>query len=178
MQKGQTSIMPVAMGIVVAVVLVLIGTFVYALIAQGAPHDTVYLNETLCSGACVNGSVSPTAVLYEFDHSPMLNESSLVCYNASLAIMTRGDSYGTCLGYNIVENRYLNITNTSGAATSRCSIRDVVCTYTYDWATTDQQSFWNNATSNAFSGFVLLSIVGIVLAAVAIISVVLLLKGD
>jgi hypothetical protein len=89
--------------------------------------------------------------------------------------MTNGIVDGTCLGYNIVDRNQLNITNTSNI--DGCQISSVTCNYTWDEGNTNEQSFYTSNTSITFSGFVLLSIIGIILAAVVIVTIILFIKG-
>jgi hypothetical protein len=91
--------------------------------------------------------------------------------------MTNGVIDGTCLGYNIVEgNSQFNITNTSIATNQTCQISDVVCSYTYDEATANEQSFYDDNTSTTFSAFTLLGVIAVVLAAVIVAGLVALFK--
>lgn len=167
MFKGQAALIaPVATAIFIAV-FVLVGTMIYGYTANVTPHDRVINNETICT-TCVNGTS------YTFDNTPILNDTTLICYNASANLLTNGISDGTCLTYNIFSST-LNLTNSSNV--DACQISDLVCTYTYDWATDDQQSFWNNTTTTSYSGFILAAVIVIVLAAVAIMGYVLLIKG-
>ncbi len=166
--KGQAQILGAASVVVVVVSMTLIGLLVYGLISNVYPHDQLINNETRCT-TCDNET------LYRFTNTPILNDSTLICFNDSADLMTNGVVEQTCLGYNIVGLKDLNITNTS--STDFCQISNVVCTYTFDEANTNEQSFYNNNTDITFSGFTLLSIAGIILAAVAIVLLVLLLKG-
>lgn len=154
--------------VVVVLITMLLGMTVFSYVADVTPHDQTINNESICT-TCVNGSNGGTT--YTFDYTPVLNDSTLICYNDSINLMTNGLAGPTCLGYNIVGLSSINITNTS----VDCQTENVVCTYTYDWATADEQSFWDNSTDNSFGGFILASIIVIVLAAIAIITIVLLL---
>lgn len=167
--KGQAQIFAAGATVIVVLAMTLIGLTIYGLVSDTYPHDHLVFNETICT-TCVNGTG------YTFDYPPVINDTTMVCYNNSVNLMTHGTNDPTCLGYNILtSNTILNITNTS--TVNNCQISDLVCTYTYDEANTLEQSFFDNNTSVTFSGFGLLSIAGIVLAAIAIVILVLFLRG-
>jgi len=166
MFKGQA--VATAGTMVIAAVFILVGVMVYAYTLEATPHDTAYINESICNGTCTNGTN------YDFDYQPILNDTTLTCYANGTITMTNGIQNGICLGFDIVDSRgALNITNMS----STCEYQNVSCDYTYDWATADQQTFWTQASNTSFGGFVLISVAAIVLAAVAVVSYVLLLRG-
>lgn len=167
--------MAAATTIVVTAVMVVIGLTIYGLITNVYPHEKPYFNESLCT-TCVNGSTSGTATTYAFNNIPIFNDSSLVCHNDSLAVMTNGvTDITTCLGYNVIDNSLLNITNSSNDAS--CQISNVVCTYTHDDSNANEEAFYRTNTSVTFAGFDLLSIAVIILAAIAILAIILFLRG-
>ena len=166
--KGQAQIFAAAAVVTVVVAMTLIGLTIYSLVADVYPHDQIIRDETICS-TCANST------LYTFDFPPVLNDTTMVCLNGSIDAMTNGVTDGTCLGYNILAGSKLNITNSSVA--NGCTISGLVCNYTFDEANANEQAFFTNNQSVTFSGFTLLSIAGIILAAVAIVMLVLFLRG-
>lgn len=171
--KGQAQAIGFVTAAIFVAVAVLIGTAVYGTVGDVVPHDRTINNETMCA-TCENGSVSD--VRYEFTNFFVLNDTSLVCFNDSNDLMTNGISDSdTCLGYNVEGRRFMNITNTS--AVENCQISDVVCTYTFDQANANEQAFFDNTTATAYSGFILAAVIVIVLAAVGVMSVILLIRG-
>ena len=168
--KGQAAIIPAVASLIFIGVFILVGMVVYGYASEATPHDDLKFNESLIAGIGVNNT------LYEFDYYPVIN-STVVCSNASGAVaMTNGIVDETCLGYNVVSLRYLNFTNSTAA--DNCQISDVKCDYTYDWATiTGQDEFWDSTTASSFAGFTLVSVAVIIIAYVAVISIVLLMRG-
>lgn len=171
--KGQAQAISFVTAAIFVAVAVLIGTVTFGIVADVVPHDQTINNETMCA-TCVNGS--PGNTRYEFINIPVLNDTAMVCFNDSNDLMTNGvgDS-DTCLGYNIENNQFINISNAS--AVDFCQISNVVCTYTFDEANTNEQSFFDNTTSTSYSGFILAAVIVIVLAAVGVMAVVLLIRG-
>ena len=166
MRKGQSgSILTMVFALPVIVISILIGFWVYGSVSGILPHDETINNETMCT-TCVNSTN------YEFANYPINNDTSLVCFNDSNQLMTNGIVADTCLGFNINNNRYINLTNTSG--TMNCYTSNVVCTYRVDDATEHAEGFWTTATTNINASYTLGSVAMIVLAAVIIIMVVVL----
>jgi len=159
--KGQAGPIASVASVVLVAVFVLVGAIVYGYASNATPHDITYSNETICTATC-----SPHTI-YEMDHWPILNNSALICYNTSSDILVRGGEY------NVFNGRYINLTNTSDVTYQP----QINCTYTYDWASAGQQGFYDNTTENAFSAFILTSVIVIVLAAVGILGIVLLIRG-
>lgn len=153
-------------------VMILVGMTVYGYFAQITPHDFPYINETI-SGTYASGQ----AYYGAFTNKPINNDTTLVCYNGSTStaanLMTNGGG-NISLRFNIVENTYFNITHTGYSA---ARYNNIACSYYFDWAANEQQTFWNNATTTSFAGFVLSMVIVIVLAASAIIGYVVLLRG-
>jgi len=172
MKRGQSSIMMMTGNVILIAVMVLIGLVVYGYVADVTPHDVDYTNESICT-TCVNGTNGGTT--YTFDNTPVYNDTSISCSNASgTTAMTNGVEDGTCLGFNVDTDGTINITNTS--AENACQILNMECDYTYDWATDDEDSFWGTTTSQSFSGFIIAGIIAIVLAAVAIVSIIYMMR--
>jgi hypothetical protein len=167
--KGQNTTFAMVAVLPVILISMLITFWVYGSVSNITPHDQTIDNESICT-TCVNGTE------YSFDNTPVLNDTTMICYNNSADLMTNGIVDGTCLGYNINSYQTVNITNTSGD--NACQISNVVCTYTYDWANANEGGFWNTATSNINSGYTLGSVSPIIFAAVIIIGVVILLGKE
>ena len=177
--KGQATAATVG-SIAVVAVLIIVGAMVYGYAAIATPHDYAIKNETLFTG------YAPSGATYYFQFSPVNNGSSaydntsIQCFNNS----------GTGYLYNGGGNdtgRY-SLTDRSGDAGLRgitlthddgnnYRYKDVQCNYVYDFATSDQEAFHGTNVSNTGAGFGLLAVLAIVLAAVAIITIVALLKG-
>ena len=168
--KGQTPVFAGIGLVVVAAAMVLVGALVYGYVANVTPHDYAITNQSFCTTACAHSTS------YQFSYSPILNDSSLVCINATNGVLTNGGGVGPSAqnSFNVIQGAitYLNLTNTTG------TYRQVNCTYTYDWATNDQHFFWTQSLQMAGSGFVLLSVLVIVIAAGVIIGIVLMLRAD
>lgn len=172
-RKGQAqAVVPIAAIILIAV-FIPVTALIYGYVADATPHDKTYTNESICT-TCVNGSNGGTT--YLFDHVPVINDTTLVCSNNTGATaMVNGVASGTCLGYNVLNDGTVNITNTSGP--NGCEISNMRCTYTHNWASDDQENFWDSTTDTTWSGFALISVLVIVIASVVIIGFVMLFKG-
>ena len=168
--KGQAQIFAAGAVVVVVLAMTLIGLTIYGLVSNVYPHDQTITNETLCT------TCTPGTTLYRFDNIPILNDTDLICFNDSSDVMTNGGltSENESLGYNIAGSTDINLTHTGDVSEY---YTDVVCTYTFDEANSNEQSFFDSNTSVTFSGFGLLSIAGIILAAVAILTIILFLRG-
>jgi hypothetical protein len=162
----------------------LVGAAIYGYTAIATPHDTNIYNETVCSGYC------PTPASYFVAFGPMRNgttyydNATIRCSNNSGAQplyrlnINSTTSYGLIPGNSDAGLRKINLTYSNGATpAAQFNYRDVKCDYIWDWATDDQQGFFDTNISNTGAGFGLLAVIGIVLAAVAIITIVALLKG-
>jgi hypothetical protein len=165
--KG-SSIMAMATLLPILVVSILIGFWVYGSVSGIVPHDRSISNESICVSCAL-------LTAYEFDNNPILNDTDLICTNnTGTTTLTRGVDVPTdCLGYNVIGLRTINLTNTSA---SECSFENVRCDYTYDWANTNEQGFWDSVTTNVNSSFALGSILPLVWAAVIIIVAIFLLQ--
>lgn len=166
MRKGQGNVITAIAVIPIAVISLLIGFWVYGSVSDIVPHDKNYRNETLCTSCSLQTS-------YEFDHYPILNGSSLTCTNNTGAlVLTNGVANPTgCNGYNIVDHRYLNLTN---ATSTDCTFLNVKCDYTHDEANANEQGFYDSSTASINSSFTLGSVAPVIFAAVIIIGAVLL----
>lgn len=172
--KGQAQIVTSVAAVFFVAITVLVGLVIYGSVSNVTPHDRTISNESLCT-TCVNDTA------YTFVSGPVNNDSTLVCTNATGgqamtnvgAGMTGGDA--TCLTYNIVNFRSVNVTNSSGE--DMCEISNMRCDYVFDEANTLEQSFFDNNTSTTYSGFVLAAVIAIVLAAAAIVGLVMLFRA-
>jgi hypothetical protein len=168
--RGQTNVAASAATVLVVAMLILVGVVIYGYFMQATPHDLPYFNESMCT-------TCSALTQYEFNHWPINNGTSsvLTCTNATGGlVLGSGSVKNATSGFNIIDSRYLNLT-TPPLGTD--TYANVVCDYYYDAATADQESFWSNATQNGLAGFAIISVIVIVLVAVAIIGIVLLLKG-
>ena len=168
MKKGSAQSVTMIALLPVLVVTILIGFWVYGTVSNIVPHDRTITNETICS-TCT--PITPV----NFDNRPVLNSSTLRCFNDSTTLMPNGGSStdNTSLGYNVVGLNQINLTHTGSEASH---YESVVCTYTYNWANTNEQGFWDSATTNTNSGFSLVSVTPIVFAAIIVVVTVLLLS--
>ena len=168
--RGQAQIISGVAAVITVGVLVIIGTLIYGMVTSVTPHDQSILNETICTDDCA------AYTLYTFDNLPALNDADLICSNGTgTGAMTNDLEDGTCLGFNITQADFVNITNTSAA--DNCEISDVRCSYTFNEANDNEQGFYDNNLTNTYAGFTLLAVIAIVLAAVAILTIVFLLRG-
>jgi len=169
--KGQEA--NVILPVVVAALMVLIGTMVYAYVADTTPHDQKFVNESICTTNCAQN------VLYPLANVPITDTASdLVCYVNVSSGATSVLAASTTNGYQNIGSKYINLTNSSAAPTGDYTYRNVSCSYTYDWASADQETFYGTATSNAFSGMIMASIIVVVLATVAILGLVMFLRNE
>ncbi len=158
--KGQAILAMVSV-LMVIVITVPLTFWVYGVVSQATPHDTAITNESMCTGVCAAHSN------YTFDFPPIVDEAStFICYNETDLLVY--DSTFTVTGNN--DNLYLN--------GSSVSYENVECSYTYNWANTNEQSFWTTTTSNINSSFALGSIVPIIFAAVIIVVVIFLVGRE
>lgn len=164
--KGQSLDLNLLITAVVASALIGVGIIIFAYVADQTPHDESIVNETVCT-TCTSGS---TNVL---DNVPALNDSTLICHNLSgttAALMTNGGNIESlCLSYTLIDGTYINLTNSS----TECDLGNVMCSYTYDRATDNENNYWNSAMRNTSSGFTLTAIMIIVLAAVFVILIIM-----
>lgn len=168
--KGQAAIIPAIASLIFIAVFILVGMVVYGYTSEATPHDDLKFNESICT-TCV------ARTLYTLDYYPALNGSTLVCSNASGTTALVWDTANTSLGYHLTETdrRYINLTQNGLSASNYENVR---CDYTYDWATiTGQDEFWDSTTASSFAGFALVSVALIVIASVAIIGIVLMMRG-
>jgi hypothetical protein len=156
--KGQAQVYAAAGAVAVVLIVVLIGVYTFATVFNVYPHDQTITNETLCS-TCANST------LYAFTYRPVTN-STLVCTNGSNS-MTLGSDYNT---YQTSSFSYLNLTDMSKTYVL------TNCTYNFDEANANEQSFFDTSGPTIYSGFTLLSIAGIALAAVLIVTIVVMLR--
>ena len=161
--KGET---PVAVtgGIILVAVMVIVGAVTYGYVASVTPHDRLIANESACAAGCTEQSN------YSVTYPPLINDSTLACYNATGAL-TRGSN----------GNGGININNDGKSIYFpgiKGSYHSVNCTYTYDWASADQNSFWTNNIDTTGAGFAVMAVAAILLAAVGLITIVVLLKGE
>ena len=178
--KGQAQILAGIATVIFIAVMVLVGSLVFAYVADITPHDRTIHNESICGTTCINGSTSGTARTYQFDYIPVLDDATMICYNNSANktltnIMTNAGAGAVCGEYDIENNNAINISNTS--APNGCNVTGVECTYTYNWANANEQAFFNTNTTNTYAAFVLAAVLVIVLAAVVIVGIVLLMRG-
>jgi len=168
--KGQSSSpMAIAITVVTFASTILVAMMVFGYVVNEYPHDQTINNETICS-TCVNNTI------YEIDYDPLINDTTLVCYSGSVNAMTNGYADDTCLTYNVTTDLTgIVIGNTSGP--SNCYTADVVCTYTYDEANTNEQNFFNTSETNVYGGFLLMSIIAVILAAIVIMGIVVLIRA-
>jgi hypothetical protein len=89
--------------------------------------------------------------------------------------MTNGVNDPTCLGYNVLANNQINITNTSNDHS--CQISDVTCTYTQNNADDERQAFYTNVNSTIYSGFALAAVIVLIVAAALIITIVFFIRA-
>ena len=167
--KGQAAIIPAVASLIFIGVFILVGMVVYGYASEATPHDDLKFNESICT-TCI------AHTLYELDYYPALNGSTLVCSNATGTAALVWDTANTSLGYHMTSNRYINLTQYWNATASNYA--NVRCDYTYDWATiTGQDEFWDSSTSSSYAGLALVSVAVIIIASVAIIGVVLMMRG-
>lgn len=157
--KGQADIMSKAVSVVIVVVLLIVGSLVYFSTANVHPHDQAISNETICT------TCSPHTT-YAVDFPPLINDSTLICYNTSIQTLTRGGTFNT------VNNNLINLTNSTDA-----DYGVINCSYTFNEANANEQGIFDNSAANSSAAFILLSVAAIVIAAVAIITLVLLMKA-
>lgn len=168
--KGQAQAISFVTAAIFVAVAVLIGTVVFGTVGNVVPHDRTINNESICTSSC-----TPNTQI-EFANVPVINDSTMICFNDSTSLMARGGSTpeNTSLGYDIQHAQYINLSRVGDAPSH---YKDVVCTYTFDEANANEQSFFDNTTSTAYSGFILAAVIVIVLAAVGVMAVVLLIRG-
>ncbi len=166
--KGQGDVFATALSVAAVGVIILVGLIVYGVSQDQFPHDELFTNESMCT-TCVNGTA------YVFDNVPIANDTTLVCYNNSAELMTNGINDPTCLGYNALSNRQINITNTSNDHS--CQITNVVCTYIQNNADDERQAFYETTNSTIYSGFALAAILGVIIAAGLILAIIFVLRG-
>ena len=158
--------------VLIAAVLVLVGSAVYGQVANTVPHDKSYINESLCTDSCAHST------LYALANTPITDTASdLVCYVNVSSGATRLLSASDTNGYQNIGSNYINLTNSSAAPTGDYTYRNVSCSYTYDWASADQETFWENSTTSGFEGLAMLSVFIIVLSAVMLIAIVKMLTN-
>lgn len=174
--KGETPVAAAGTIIVVAALL-LVGVMVYAYMAYVTPHTILISNEQICSTNCVN------QYNYTPKYVPFKNDSMLVCTNSTgattLARGNHSNGYNTRdsgANYNTNDGNNLDRIHLSGSSNGQYSW--VNCTYTYDWGSANQNTFQSQNIANSGAGFALTAVLVIILAAVAVITIVAILKGE
>jgi hypothetical protein len=166
--RGQAAVVASASTVIIVAVLILVGSVVFGYFMQATPHDLPYYNESMCT-------TCSELTLYELDHYYVNNDTRLTCSNATGELaLANGVTLNASTGFNLVEQRYINLTT---LPRSNQSYSNVKCDYFQDTATNDQESFWSNASQNSLAGFAIISVIIIVLVAVSIIGIIVLLKG-
>ena len=154
--------------IIVVSIFVIVGALVYGYVADVVPHDEWYSGELLCIGNGTAIGVCNVTAGISIDNTPIQNGSEVVYISNSSATLTAGTDY------NVVTTSTINITNGSIDAAEDW----VYINYYEDVVSDVRQSSWTSVNATSYSGFGLLSVAIIVMAAVAIVGLVFLIRRD
>lgn len=172
-QKGQAAT-SLILGVPIVIVTLLAGYLaINQLYDKGVPHDKIIHGETLCSGTCSGGTLYPLA------YTPFFNDTDLTCRNSTGAVLVRGGDPKTSFGFNVNTPAGAGYTkiNLTFVSNSSLTYHGIVCTYEYDWANANEQGFYDSSMSNVSAGFSLGAVAPLVIAAVAVVAVVFLLRS-